>query len=92
MGVFGGVGIPGNTPRIIPDGLTFDIDYDAWERPPLFRLIQELGDVPEDDLRRTFNLGMGLLAVAPASEADRAVRILENLREQPRKIGEIRSL
>ena len=66
-------------------------DYDAWERPPLFRLIQDIGDVPEDDLRRTFNLGMGLLAVVPASEADRAVRILENLREEPRKIGEIRA-
>ena len=75
-----------------PGGLTFDIDYDAWERPPLFQLIQDLGDVPEDDLRRTFNLGMGLLAVVPGSEADRAVRILENLREQPRKIGKICAL
>ncbi len=87
-----GGGIPGNTPRIIPEGLTFDIDYDAWERPPLFQLIRDLGDVPEDDLRRTFNLGMGLLAVVPESEADRAVRILENLREQPRKIGKICAL
>ena len=86
-----GGGIPGNAPRILPEGLTFDVDYEAWERPPLFRLIQDLGEVPEEDMRRTFNLGMGLLAVAPGSEADRAARILENLREKPRRIGRIRA-
>ncbi len=86
-----GGGIPGNAPRIVPDGLTFDIDYDAWERPPLFQLIQRLGKVPEDDMRRTFNLGMGLLAAVPASEADRALRMLENLRAAPKRVGEIRS-
>ncbi len=58
-----GGGIVGNTKRILPEGLKLDIDWDAWKRPPIFNLIKELGNVPEDDMRATFNLGIGLVAV-----------------------------
>jgi phosphoribosylformylglycinamidine cyclo-ligase len=61
-----GGGIPGNTARLLPEGLDVDIDYDSWLRPPIFGLIQKEGRVPEDDMRRTFNLGIGLVAVVPA--------------------------
>jgi phosphoribosylformylglycinamidine cyclo-ligase len=61
-----GGGIPGNTARLLPEGLDVDIDYDSWSRPPIFGLIQKEGRVPEDDMRRTFNLGIGLVAVMPA--------------------------
>src|SRR5690606_33504466 len=64
-----GGGIPGNTARVIPDGLVFEVDYGAWERPPIFSLIQDLGGVPEDDMRRTFNLGIGLVAILPGDKA-----------------------
>ncbi len=65
-----GGGLPGNTARVMPEGCTFEYDYSAWERPGLFRLIERLGGVPEADLRRTFNLGIGLVAVVAAAEAD----------------------
>ena len=64
-----GGGIVGNTKRILPEGMKLDIDWDAWERPPLFSLIQEIGNVPEDDMRATFNLGIGLIAVVDAQSA-----------------------
>ena len=84
-----GGGIPGNTARVIPDGLGFEVDYAAWERPPLFTLIQRLGDVPEEDMRRTFNLGIGLIAIVPASRAEDAVRVMQALGEQPVPIGRV---
>jgi phosphoribosylformylglycinamidine cyclo-ligase len=68
-----GGGIPGNAKRIMPEGLGVAVDYTAWERPALFSLIQELGDVPEDDMRSAFNLGIGLIAVIPESDAAAAM-------------------
>lgn len=83
-----GGGIPGNTARVIPDGLGFEVDYSAWARPPIFDLIQSIGDVPEDDMRRTFNLGIGLIAIVADAEVERALAVLANLREEPVVIGQ----
>lgn len=58
-----GGGIIGNTKRILPEGLSLRVDWEKWQRPPVFKLIQKLGNVPEEDMRRTFNLGIGLIAV-----------------------------
>ena len=66
-----GGGIMGNTKRVVPDGLDIKVNWDAWVRPPIFKLIQELGNVPEDDMRATFNLGIGLIAVAAPEAADK---------------------
>jgi phosphoribosylformylglycinamidine cyclo-ligase len=61
-----GGGIVGNTKRIVPEGLTLRIDWDAWQIPALFRLIQHAGDIPEEEMRKAFNLGIGMiLAVHP---------------------------
>lgn len=84
-----GGGIPGNTARVIPEGLHYEVDYTAWERPALFRLIQRLGDVPEEDMRRTFNLGIGLIAVVPARRRADAVALLEGLGEKPVALGRV---
>ncbi len=65
-----GGGIEGNTRRVVRDPLRLEVDYDAWERPAIFRFIQELGGVPEDDMRRTFNLGIGLVIVVAADALD----------------------
>jgi phosphoribosylformylglycinamidine cyclo-ligase len=62
-----GGGIEGNTKRVVPEGLSLQVDYDAWVRPPLFRLIQEIGRVPEEDIRQALNLGIGLVAVVDAA-------------------------
>jgi phosphoribosylformylglycinamidine cyclo-ligase len=84
-----GGGIPGNTARVIPEGLQFEIDYGAWERPALFQLIQEVGNVPEEDMRRTFNLGMGLIALVSADQAQEAVAALKDAGEHPIRIGTV---
>lgn len=84
-----GGGIPDNTARVVPDDLHFEVDYDAWERPPVFDLIQRLGDVPEDDMRRTFNLGIGLVAMVPEERVDAAVAALEARGEAPTVIGRV---
>jgi len=84
-----GGGIEGNTRRVIPDGLGLDIRWDAWHRPALFSLIQEVGAVPEDDMRRTFNLGVGLVAVVPEAARARALTVLGALGEPAFEIGRV---
>ncbi len=84
-----GGGIVGNTMRVLPRGRSLKIDWNSWERPPLFTLIQKLGDVPEDDMRRTFNLGIGLVLITPQAAGDRVLRMLRRLRETPIVIGEV---
>ena len=85
-----GGGIPGNIARVVQDGLRAAVDYSAWERPPVFRLIQEVGGVPEEDMRRTFNLGIGLIMVVSASEADDVMSRLVADGEQPILIGNVK--
>ncbi len=84
-----GGGIEGNTSRIVPDGLGLEIDWNAWERPAIFDLIGRVGDVPEDDLRSTFNLGAGLVAVVPPEKREQAVAVWEAMGETPFEIGRI---
>ncbi|MFU8861602.1 MAG: phosphoribosylformylglycinamidine cyclo-ligase [Cyclonatronaceae bacterium] len=59
-----GGGIIGNTKRVTPEGFELDIDWGSWDRPAIFDLIKKTGNVPEEDMRKTFNLGIGLIAVA----------------------------
>jgi len=84
-----GGGIVGNTKRVMPRGRTPKIDWRAWERPALFGLIQRSGEVPEEDMRRTFNLGVGLILVVSPKEADRVMRSLRKRGERPVVIGEV---
>ena len=56
-----GGGIVGNLARVLPAGLRAEIDWDAWERPPVFAWLAR--HVSEEELRRVFNLGIGYLAV-----------------------------
>jgi phosphoribosylformylglycinamidine cyclo-ligase len=86
-----GGGIPGNTARVIPEGLSIDVDYRAWERPAIFELIQRLGQVPEDEMRKTFNLGIGLVAVVGRENAERAESTLRAVGESPVPVGTVRS-
>src|SRR6478672_3206639 len=67
-----GGGIMGNLSRVLPDGLEARIDWDAWERPHVFAWLAEQG-VEEDELRRVFNLGIGMCAVVPDAPADAIV-------------------
>ena len=58
-----GGGIVDNTKRILGENQDLEIDWSCWERPPIFKLIQELGNVPEEDMRHSMNLGIGLITV-----------------------------
>lgn len=65
-----GGGLPGNLPRILPNGLAARLDRAAWALPPIFRLIQEGGRIADDEMYRTFNMGLGMvLAVSPTDVA-----------------------
>ncbi|GIU93971.1 MAG: phosphoribosylformylglycinamidine cyclo-ligase [Gaiellaceae bacterium] len=66
-----GGGIVGNLSRILPDGLRPEIDWDAWERPPVFRWLAQY--VEEDELRRVFNLGIGYCAIVPDPGEERVI-------------------
>jgi len=72
-----GGGITDNLPRVLPEGLRARIKVGAWEIPPLFRLLAERGEVPEDDMWRTFNLGVGMILAVPAKVLG---KVLESLK------------
>jgi phosphoribosylformylglycinamidine cyclo-ligase len=84
-----GGGIVGNTMRVVPKGLQLKIDWNAWERPAIFKLIQRVGNVPEDDMRRTFNLGVGLIAIVAKKNADDVLNFLKKKGENAIVIGEV---
>jgi phosphoribosylformylglycinamidine cyclo-ligase len=64
-----GGGLPGNLPRILPEGLTAEIDAQSWPVPPVFRVIEEFGPVKRDEMFRVFNMGIGYVLVASKAEA-----------------------
>jgi phosphoribosylformylglycinamidine cyclo-ligase len=84
-----GGGIAGNTRRVVPAGLTMQLVWDSWERPPLFGLIARSGPVPESDMRRTFNLGIGLVAILPRRQAPETLRFLRRRGEAAFQIGNV---
>ncbi|HTS75427.1 MAG TPA: phosphoribosylformylglycinamidine cyclo-ligase [Bryobacteraceae bacterium] len=80
-----GGGITENTPRILPKGLGARIDRGSWPVLPIFELLRKLGDIPEDDWRRTFNLGIGMIVVISPKDEPK----LKMLREPWYRIGEV---
>ena len=70
-----GGGLPENLPRCLPEGLTVDVDWSAWERPELFNKIQEAGEIAEEEMRNVFNCGIGFCLVVPPG----AVEVTQNL-------------
>lgn len=67
-----GGGLIGNTKRILPEGLSLKVNWEAWDRPAIYKLIQETGSVPEEDMRSAFNLGIGLVAVVSPGSLEAA--------------------
>ena len=84
-----GGGITDNTPRILPEGAAVAIDTASWRIPPIFEVLRRIGNIPEDDYRRTFNLGVGLIFAVPARAAARAESVLHKLGESPFRIGQV---
>jgi phosphoribosylformylglycinamidine cyclo-ligase len=71
-----GGGLPGNLPRCLPPGLSAQVDWSSWEPPPIFRVLADLGPVEDEELARATNLGVGMVAILPPAEADRATEFL----------------
>ena len=84
-----GGGITDNLPRIIPQGCMAVIRKRSWSIPPIFELIQEGGRVPEKEMFRTFNNGIGMILAVPPKEADEILKRLNGLNEKAYLIGEI---
>jgi phosphoribosylformylglycinamidine cyclo-ligase len=84
-----GGGLPGNVPRMLPEGLGARLDTSAWRRPAIFDLIARLGPVEEAEMRRTFNLGLGLVIAVDPSFAAEAEERLRKAGEAPLRVGEV---
>ena len=65
-----GGGLPENLPRCLPKGLTVDVDYGAWDVPDMFEIIQNAGNISDDEMRNVFNMGIGFCLVVPAEVAE----------------------
>ncbi len=84
-----GGGLMGNTMRIVPDGLTLSVDWTAWPEPLIFDLIRKGGDVPEEDMRRTFNLGLGLVMIVAKERVEHMMSYLKSRQENAYIIGSV---
>jgi phosphoribosylformylglycinamidine cyclo-ligase len=84
-----GGGLPGNVPRVLPDGLGARLDLASFLRPAIFDLIQRGGPVEEDEMRRTFNLGVGLVVIVGREAADAAIAALRSAGETAWVLGEL---
>jgi len=87
-----GGGLPGNVPRVLPDGLGVELDPKAWARPAVFDLVQRAGDVAEEELRRVFNLGLGLVVITAPADADRVVAGLVAAGEKASIVGRVKAM
>ena len=84
-----GGGLAANLARVLPRGLEARIDRSTWEIPAIFRVVAELGKVPQPDMERTLNLGVGMVAIVDPSVADAAVRHLNDRGVSSWTLGEI---
>src|SRR5918993_4186533 len=85
-----GGGLTDNLPRILPDGLGAVVRREAWTVPPLFEWLQRTGNVPDDDMLRTFNMGLGLIVVCAPADAATLIEKLAGAGEPAAaQVGEI---
>jgi phosphoribosylformylglycinamidine cyclo-ligase len=84
-----GGGITDNTPRILPKGLGARVKPASWPKLPIFELLRKIGDIPVDDYRRTFNLGIGMILVVGAGRLAKAAKLLDKAGEPHYEIGEV---
>ena len=85
-----GGGMVENTHRVLDSGQDIEVDWDSWEWPEIFNMIQKHGDVPIDDMRRSFNLGMGLVVIVDPSGYDELADHLNSINEKFTVIGKVK--
>ena len=84
-----GGGITDNLPRVLPRGVAAVIEMGSWQVPPIFEHLQQLGNVPQDEMLRTFNMGLGMLLVVPSKKFKKAQTVLERAGEKAFTVGRI---
>ena len=84
-----GGGLLENVPRIIPDGLSANINTTTWSRPEIFNWLQKMGQVENNEMHRVFNCGIGMLCILPKDQADKAIEISQQKNHKAKIIGEI---
>jgi phosphoribosylformylglycinamidine cyclo-ligase len=84
-----GGGLPGNLPRIAPQGLGFELDGGAWPWPAVFDWLARTGGVERDEMLRAFNCGIGMAVVVPANRADAALELAAQAGERAAVIGRV---
>ena len=84
-----GGGITDNSPRILPDNVAIVVDSASWPMPPIFELLRRLGNIPEHDWRRTFNLGIGMILIVAQKDCAKAEKILRRMDEPHFVIGKV---
>lgn len=86
-----GGGLTDNIPRVLPAGLGVTLERRRWVRDPVFEWLQAAGRIADDEMHRTFNCGIGMIAIVAAADADRALEILRAAGESADVIGEVRA-
>jgi phosphoribosylformylglycinamidine cyclo-ligase len=84
-----GGGITDNLPRILPQDLAAHVETRSWSVPPIFEWLRRSGQIPVDDMRRTFNMGVGLIVACATTDARRVLDLLEQAGERPWVIGQV---
>ncbi|NND84056.1 MAG: phosphoribosylformylglycinamidine cyclo-ligase, partial [Acidimicrobiia bacterium] len=84
-----GGGLPGNVPRVLPDGLGSAIDTSTWQSPEVFGWLGDAGGLSDDDLFGAFNMGIGYVAVADPGTAEEAIATFEDRGHPARVIGRV---
>ncbi len=84
-----GNGIIGNTKRVIPNGLKIKIHWGNWDIPPIFKLIQKTGNISNEEMRKVFNVGIGLIAVVPRKQEELTMQVAISQKEHAIVVGEI---
>jgi len=84
-----GGGFIENIPRVLPEGVNVDVEYGSWPILPIFELMQQKGNISNRDMFTTFNMGIGLVVIVPAEQADEALRLANELGEQAYRIGTV---
>jgi len=84
-----GGGIPGNLVRVLPKGVNALVDPSLWTRPHVFDELQRIGSVSDDEMRRVFNLGIGMIVAVPVGDAFKTLDLLRSAGHRAQRIGEI---
>jgi phosphoribosylformylglycinamidine cyclo-ligase len=84
-----GGGFLENIPRVLPDGVNVEIEYGSWPILPIFELLQREGGISNNDMFRTFNMGIGMVLVVSAEDAEKAVQLAEAQGEKVYSLGKV---